>query len=337
VVQPFACGNCRSLTFFGDLTCLACGSALAFDRTGRRQVARDGSAGGSWTPCANREVIGCDWLALSAGALCGSCGLTRTRPADGRDADIAAWRVVEAGKRRLLVDLDRLGWTLAGPPAGDSPLRFDLLSSAQGPIVTGRQGDLITIDLAEGFDPHREALRVQLGEPYRTVLGHLRHEVGHWFRDLLDREGRLDRYAEAFGDDSADYAAALRDHYDGTDDGSWQDRYVSRYAAAHPSEDWADTFAHYLHIRAVLDTAQAWGINVDGPPAELRIAGRASLSSDPREPRHSFEDLIDSWLPLTFALNAVNRSMGKDDLYPFVLVPPVLRKLELVHHALVRC
>ncbi|GAA4255835.1 zinc-binding metallopeptidase family protein [Dactylosporangium darangshiense] len=335
-MQPFACGNCRSLTFFGDLSCLACGSDLGFERAAGRLVARDRAGEAAWTPCANRELIGCDWLAPAAGALCGSCGLTRTRPADGQDADIAAWRVVEACKRQLLVDLDGLGWTLAGPPAGDSPLRFDLLSSAYEPIVTGRDGDVITVDLAEGFDPHREALRVQLGEPYRTVLGHLRHEVGHWFRDLLGRQGRLEEFPAVFGDDTTDYAAALREHYAGTDDGSWRRQYVSHYAAAHPAEDWAESFAHYLHVRAVLDTARAWGTTVDGPAAGTGIAGRAALSCDPRLPVRHFDDLVSRWLPLTFALNAVNRSMGRDDLYPFVLAPPVLRKLELVHRALAR-
>ncbi|MET7402023.1 putative zinc-binding metallopeptidase [Dactylosporangium sp. NPDC005572] len=332
-MQPFACGNCSSLTFFGDLTCLACGSDLAFDRDGRRLVVLGEDA---VLPCANRELIGCDWAAPAPGALCGSCALTRTRPADGRDADLAAWRVVEAAKRHLLVDLDTLGWTLAGAPAGDTTLRFDLLSSAYEPIVTGRDGDVITVDLAEGFDPHREALRVHLGEPYRTVLGHLRHEVGHWFQDMLRGLGRLDGYAAVFGDDSADYAAALRAHYDGTDDGSWQEEHVSHYAAAHPSEDWAETFAHYLHIRAVLDTAGAWGIAVAGPDAELGIASKVALSSDPREPARTVDELVQRWLPLTFALNAVNRAMGRDDLYPFVLVPPVLHKLEVVHRALTR-
>lgn len=334
-VQPFACGNCHSLTFFGDLHCLACGNDLAFDRAAGRQVARE-QAGADWMPCANREVIGCDWLAPAPGALCGSCGLTRTRPADGRDADLAAWRVVEAAKRYLLVELDGLGWTLAGPPGGDTPLRFDLLSSAFEQIITGRDGDLITIDLAEGFDPHREALRVQLGEPYRTVLGHLRHELGHWFQDLLRGQGRLDAFPEVFGDDTVDYAAALRDHYARSDDGFWQSQYVSRYAAAHPAEDFAESFAHYLHIRGVLDTARAWGITVDGPFRDAGIDSEVALSANPRKPARTFSDLIDRWLPMSFALNAVNRSMGRDDLYPFVLTPPVLRKLELVHDALTR-
>ena len=94
----------------------------------------------------------------------------------------------------------------------------------------------------------------------------------------------------------------------------------------HPAEDWAETFAHYLHIRDTLQTAAAHGVRVDGPRAPA-----AELSAVPEAvPRGDFEQLIDEWLPLTYALNAINRSMGRSDLYPFVLSPPVIAKLGFV-------
>jgi hypothetical protein len=44
-----------------------------------------------------------------------------------------------------------------------------------------------------------------------------------------------------------------------------------------------------------------------------------------------FDVIIDMWLPLAWALNMVNRSMGRDDLYPFVLPVPVLEKMRFIH------
>jgi hypothetical protein len=172
---------------------------------------------------------------------------------------------------------------------------------------------------------HREALRVNLAESYRTLLGHLRHEVGHfyWLR-LVDGTAALDGFRALFGDDRADYTEALSAHYGKPDDRSWTGTHVSRYAAAHPWEDWAETFAHYLHIRDTLQTAAAWRVIVAGPEGTPNAAVPRAATSD-------FGELVATWLPLTAALNAVNRSMGKDDLYPFVLPDPVLDKLEFVH------
>jgi hypothetical protein len=87
----------------------------------------------------------------------------------------------------------------------------------------------------------------------------------------------------------------------------------------HPWEDWAETFAHYLHIRDTLETAHAYGVK----------ALSAAPPSDPA--RTPIDALLAEWLPLTYALNALNRSMGSGDLYPFVLAPRVIAKLGFVH------
>ena len=215
------------------------------------------------------------------------------------------------------------------PSDGGRGLAFDLLSSAPGPVVTGHADGIITIDLAEGDDAHREQMRRELGEPYRTMLGHLRHESGHYFWPVVVEPGpaTLATFRSLFGDERADYQEALRRHYEQGPPAEWVSGFVSAYATAHPWEDWAETFAHYLHIRDTLQTAASFGMLVTGP-----VCGDPDLMAAPSpEPEPRFEDVLDDWLPLTYALNAVNRSMGRDDLYPFVLSPAVVDKLAFVH------
>jgi len=328
-VRSFDCPKCGSLLFFENSRCLNCGSDVGFDR---------GTAGFVLaTPddrCENAIVAECNWVAPDGG-LCDCCDLTRTRPHDGDAAGMTAFARAEAAKRRLLFQLDDLRLPV-GEDVTVPPLAFDLLSSVDGPVVTGHVDGVITIDLAEGDDGHREALRVRLAEPYRTLLGHLRHEVGHyyWMRLVEDRPA-LQVFRALFGDERADYARALAEHYASDPAPRWEATHVSAYATAHPWEDWAETFAHYLHIRDAQQTAAAFGVVVAGPDVDAPPASEAPLTSIPVEP-DDFDDLINSWLPLTYALNAVNRSMGKHDLYPFVLFPAVLEKLRLVHALVTR-
>ncbi len=227
-----------------------------------------------------------------------------------------------------MFELGELGLPIRPRGADGAGLAFDLLSSAAEPVTTGHADGVITLDLAESDDAHRAAMREQMGEPYRTVLGHLRHEIGHYYFPLLARdEPVLERARELFGDERADYAAALDRHYAGGPPPGWRESFVSAYATTHPSEDWAETFAHYLHIRDALQTAAAHGVRVDGPDAPAT----AELSASPDEaPGPDFDSLLSDWLPLTYALNAINRSMGRSDLYPFVLPRPAVEKLAFV-------
>jgi hypothetical protein len=311
--------------FFENTVCLRCGTQLRFDCDRLSLVAME--AGAQWADCANRALAGCNWLAEREGALCPSCRLTRTRPANADAAGLEALVVAERAKRRALVQLMELG--LPGIRAG--ALAFDLLSSAERPVTTGHADGVITIDLAESDDARREARRAQLGEPYRTMLGTLRHELGHYMQPLLlvgDEAWTACR--RLFGDDRADYGEALERHYTDGPPPDWQDRYVSAYATMHPWEDWAETFAHYLHITDTLETAAEFGVVVGGPRA---VVADDSLTAVPTAEagEHDFAALISSWLPLTYALNAINRSMGRDDLYPFALAPAVVQKLSFVH------
>jgi hypothetical protein len=189
-------------------------------------------------------------------------------------------------------------------------------------VFTGHGNGIITLDLAEGDDVHREQLRVSMDEPYRTLLGHFRHEIGHYyyFRLIGTSSAYRERFQDLFGDHDLDYQEALDRHYSQGAPAGWEDDYVSSYATMHPAEDWAETFAHYLHIRDTLDTAAAFGFAPATATYDRRFLGPSG-----------FDTVIDMWLPLSWALNMVNRSMGKDDLYPFVLSPPVLDKMRFIH------
>jgi hypothetical protein len=340
-VRAFACDVCNQLVFFENSVCVSCGSALGFSRQLGRVVALD--AGGTYAlpdgrlfrVCGNLDLAACTWLVdVDAGSpLCDCCRLTRTRPADDDVRGLEAFARTEAAKRRLVFQLDVLGLPVVGrdldPTHG---LAFDLLSSAEQPVVTGHDDGLITLDLAEGDDGYRESLRVRLDEPYRTLLGHLRHEVGHYYwQTLVESGGPIEDFRALFGDERADYAQALQEHYSVPAPVDWNASYVSGYATAHPWEDWAETFAHYLHIRDTLQTASAYGLWIGGPDAPVRPDPDVPLATLPTETAESIDDIIAMWLPLTYALNQVNRSMGRDDLYPFVLAPRVVDKLGFVH------
>jgi hypothetical protein len=301
--------------FFENTACLRCGSALGFDAGARELVTLSTVA----ARCANLEAAGCNWLAARRGELCTSCRLTRTRPADDDPEALERFRVAEAAKRWLLFELFELGLPVESWREREGGLAFELLSSERAPVTTGHADGVITLDVAESDAAHREALREQLGEPYRTVLGHLRHEVGHYYWPLLVPEGPArERCRELFGDEREDYGAALERHYESGPPGDWSERFVSAYATMHPWEDWAETFAHCLHIWDTLQTAGAYGVNVRG-------------AGDPAPDGGDFQGLLEDWLPLTYALNALSRSMGRDDLYPFVLAAPVVDKLAFVH------
>ena len=309
---------------FESLECLSSNTILAFD-WGIREIVGlpEGLA------CANRDEIGCNGLAEHPGWFCFSCVLTRTRP--GRaDEGMERFAKAEAAKRRLIFELLELGLPVENYLQRNGGLGFDMLNSERGEVVTGHDNGLITLDLAEADDVHRERVRTVMGEPYRTLLGHMRHEIAHYYEPILCPEGSAarERYRELFGDERADYQEAIERHYaQGAPDG-WQDEFISAYATMHPWEDWAETFAHYLHIRDSLQTAVTYGVTVSGPI--VFSTDEAPLYSYPAVTPPGIIGLMDAWLPLTYALNAINRSMGADDIYPFVLPPPVIAKLGFI-------
>ncbi len=322
-VKAFCCRVCDAALYFENSVCVTCGSPLGFSREERAIVPLDDrgryvdAQGLIWHLCANRDIAGCTWLARIEGGLCSSCGLTRTRPNDRDEGWLEAFRVAEVAKRHLVYELDGLGLPMIGKHVdAEEGLAFDLLASADREVVIGHDRGVITLDLAESDDAHRERVRVDLDEPYRTMLGHFRHEVGHYYEwQLVRGEERLESCRRLFGDESEDYQEAIARHYAGGPPEDWRERYLSTYASMHPFEDFAETFAHYLHICDAIETASAYGLT--------RVGAVQAFSS--------FRDLVlGVWLPLAVALNQINRSMGKEDLYPFVIPDPVIDKLAFV-------
>jgi hypothetical protein len=344
-MRVFTCESCGQLIFFDNSRCLRCETPLGYVHGQRDVVAltelADGrlrdlaTPTGTWQRCATADLTGCNWVVPTGGnALCASCQLTRTRPADGDAAGLTELVQSEMAKRRLIFQLAELGLPVEPrQEATKTGLAFDLLSSSRTKVVTGHDDGIITLDLAEADDEHRERLRLQLSEPYRTLLGHFRHEIGHYYWPLLVRDpDTLDRCRALFGDDSADYAEAVKAHYDAAteEDESWTTDYISRYATMHPYEDWAETFAHYLHILDTLQTAESFGLATPGATGARALTRR--VGAHPTRPVGSttFGEVIDNWLELSYALNQINRSMGHKDLYPFVLAAPVIEKMAFV-------
>jgi hypothetical protein len=332
-MRSFDCPRCSQLLFFENSECLRCGAPVGFSPDAFEMADLET---GRHHRCANAGLAACNWLVPARGGavLCRSCELTRTRPADGDTEALAAFAEAEAAKRRLVFQLLDLGLPVARLGTGGSGVAFDLLSSEYTSVVTGHADGLITVDLAEADDVHRAQVQQNLGEAYRTVLGHFRHEIGHYYFPVLINRRLVGQARALFGDERADYAAAMDRHYDGGPPEDWEQRYVSAYATMHPSEDWAETFAHYLHIRDLVETADSFGVHLEPHTPEMLPVGVSAddLDLDPDEvDGMPFSEVVARWLPLTYALNAINRSMGHPDLYPFVLPPAVVDKLTFVH------
>jgi len=333
--QP-RCPHCRHFIYLDTLTCPNCEAELGYHILTRQffgirhgHVVIDGQ---SWYTCSNREWA-CNWLVWenAPAGRCFSCRLTRTRPAADDTVALDKLSTTEEAKRRLLLQLADLGLPIAPWDVKKGGLGFDLTSSLTDgkPVMIGHANGIITIDLAESLDDRREALRVRLGEPYRTMLGHLRHEVGHYFQNvLLTDDESWAQCRELFGDERESYRDALARHYKLGAPADWRQGFISEYATMHPWEDFAETFAHYLHITGTLQTAAVIGIHLDSTVTSMRDTDVVPLASYRDEP---IQRLLTDWEWLSQAFNRINRSMGFGDLYPFAIGIPVRHKLEFMH------
>jgi hypothetical protein len=346
-VKLFECQACGQPLYFENTSCESCGRRLGYaplvhevtalepEREAWRALA---VPRGSFRFCANADLDACNWLvaAEEPDRYCLACRHNRVVPDLSREQNLARWRRLEVAKHRLLYTLLNLDLPLAHRSQDPRGLAFDFLadpaeSSPSAPtILTGHDNGLITINIAEADDAERERRRHSMGEPYRTLLGHLRHEIGHYFWNILVRDHPcIERFREVFGDERSDYGVALRAYYENGPKEDWQHGFVSAYASSHPWEDFAETWAHYLHIVDTLETANAFGLAIR-PRISRGAELAASIDFDPHH-MGDLNRLIQAWLPLTFAVNSLNRSMGQPDLYPFVLSPPVIGKLAFIH------
>lgn len=367
-MKNFSCTACSNKVYFENVQCLRCNHALGYDVGTARMVALSpvgespgqtvgngvaNPAAASHVPiqyrrvesavaggeagvgelvmyCANSAHGVCNWLTSAIPAsgeenLCIACELNRIIPNLDNAGSLEAWRDLELSKKRLVYSLLRFGLPLQRANGG-AALQFDFVANA----TTGHLDGLITIDIMEADAVERERQRQFFAEPYRSLLGHLRHESGHFYwMVLVEDAGRQDEFRRVFGDERQNYGEALSRHHANGVPPDWQDRYVSAYASSHPWEDWAETFAHYLHLVDSVDTAEAEGM-------EPRAAGLIFGALWPFKAydlyrEESFDALMERWIPLTLALNAMNRSMGHADFYPFVIPAAAYEKLAFVH------
>ena len=351
VPRATAC-QCGRPVFFRNSQCLACHTQLGYDPERARLLPLEPAdrpglwlAAGSrrrmprYRRCANLDsASACNWLlpeADGADAQCRCCRLTRTLPDLSIEENQLRWGRIATAQRRLVSMLIVLG--LPAKPPGTDPvlgLSFDLLCQLPGgaPVVTGHADGVITLDMAEADDAQREKRRNDLREPYRTLLGHLRHESGHYYwQRLVDNSPWLEPYRALFGDERSNYRAALKQHYNNGPPASWCDRHVTAYASSHPWEDWAETWAHYLHLVDTLDTARGFGMDSERVELHYERWHAADLEAEHDADPEGFVDLVNGWMELTGVLNELSRSMGLADFYPFVLSRLALRKLHLVH------
>ncbi len=288
--------------------------------------------------CSNRETpAGCNWLlaADDSNPRCIACRLNRTIP-NLDDADNARyWGLIEAAKRRLVSQLLALGLPVKSKVDEDSErgLMFDFLRSPpEGPrVLTGHASGLITLNAEEADDAKREKIKQELREPYRTLVGHFRHEVGHYYWDRLVWDTKwLEAFRELFGDERASYAEALKRNYEQGPPADWRDRYISSYASTHPWEDWAETWAHYLHVVDSLGTALGFGLDAADLEGRIQPFGRDDLYAPGDPDADRFLSLLNAWIEMTMVLNELARSMGQPDFYPFVMSKPVVAKLQFI-------
>ncbi|MDM0013994.1 putative zinc-binding metallopeptidase [Variovorax sp. J22P168] len=361
--------QCGRPVFLGNSQCLACQTPLGYviDRLGVMPLAPaafEGAEPGTFTVfgdgqgrayrcCDNLMTpAGCNWMVpapregddpsfSTAGlvpGLCLSCSVTRTIPDLTLESNGRLWRSLELAKRRLISQLLALGLPvvtrLDDPEHG---LAFDFLSNVPGGphVMTGHQMGIITLNAEEAEDTVRERIRAEMREPYRTLLGHFRHEIGHYYWDLLVYPTPwLEGFRQLFGDERDDYGAALRNHYDNGPQPDWANRFVTSYASSHPWEDWAETWAHYLHMADTADTAMSFGVDAQN----VELASDLFELSDLWQPEHPdagrFLDFLNGWVRLTNVLNELSRSMGQPDYYPFVLPRTAVGKLQFIHQVI---
>jgi hypothetical protein len=354
-MKIFHCGYCDQLLFFENTFCVNCGNALAYlPEAGVMGTFASGgeTPGRLLTPvgakceylfCANYGPDGvCNWaVAVTDGnPYCRSCRLTRLIPDLSLPGARGGWIRIEAAKRRLVYSLMRLGLPLANKTEDPAHgLAFEFLADAPpgtpgaSPILTGHENGVITLNVAEADDAEREKRRLQMHEPYRTILGHLRHEIGHYYWDrLINESDAIEGFRRHFGDEREDYGQALQRHHQQGPPANWPQSFVSAYASSHPWEDWAESWAHYLHITDSLETADACGLTLK--PRRRNEPALKPNGAQVTSQNTAFDELIERWFPLTFVLNNLNRSMGLQDAYPFVLPTPTLDKLRFIHEVI---
>ncbi|MES2663847.1 MAG: putative zinc-binding peptidase [Pseudomonadota bacterium] len=344
-MKIFECQNCNNLLYFENIRCERCQFDLGFLPASLTLSALKKEGEGfialadpntMYRYCKNAEYQSCNWLVPHefTDELCIACQHNRTIPDLSITLNLTRWQKIEIAKHRLFYTLFNLKLLNPNLNLKSGGPEFDFLADSPdstNKVMTGHDNGLITLRLAEADDAEREKLRQDMDEVYRTLLGHFRHEVGHFYWDKLVRDrGNLDSCRALFGDDRQDYSESLNRHYSNGAPANWQNEFISTYASSHPWEDFAETWAHYLHIVDTLEIARSFGLQIE-PKVAVNETLSTEINFDPHQAQTS-KKIINTWLPLTFAINSINRSMGQKDLYPFVLSPKVIEKFDYIHN-----
>lgn len=348
-MQLFSCTTCTQPVYFENTQCVSCHSDLGFKsdtlemvslvaKNGEYLVNRAGETGEALKFCKNREHLACNWLVETDdhNEFCVACQLNRIIPNIDNPNYLARWIKLEEAKHRLVYAMLKFELPVFSKNENkETGLAFEFKADSGMPagqrVMTGHANGLITMNIAEADDVEREMAKKQMDEVYRTVLGHFRHEIAHYYWEILvlPDEKVLTQFREVFGDDREDYGQALEQHYANGPIPDWQEHFISSYASTHPWEDWAETWAHYMHIVDTLETAYAHGISFKSMLGE----GSAIDKDEDFDAYHAadFRGIFNRWLPLTYMMNGVNKSMGFGDMYPFLINENIYRKLAFIH------
>lgn len=344
-MRVYTCSNCQNLIYFENNVCLKCQYPLGFDAAGLNLITlvseKDNlfsdikNKGQKFRYCRNATYSTCNWLIPpeQESGFCQACDLNRTIPDLSDNKNGKLWKNIEIAKHRLVYSLLRLHLPVQKKNGDEeSGIAFDFLEETTSEkVLTGHDLGVITLNIDEADEAERVKHKTDLGERYRTLLGHFRHEIGHYYWEVLIKDSpALTNYRNLFGDEREDYGKALENHYKNGSPANWSENYISAYATSHSWEDWAETWAHYLHLMDTLETAYYFGINIH-PETNTKVKeAQANINRDPYQIT-DFNQIFNSWLPLTFAVNSLNRSMGYSDFYPFIIPEPVVRKLQFIH------
>lgn len=350
-MRLFSCGHCGNRIYYENVVCECCKSSLGFLSDDYNLTSIKLLDSGFWQAegsdvlyrkCLNFENYNvCNWMipANDPNHHCPACRLNQTIPDLSVPGNLDLWQSLETEKRRLVYSLIQLDLPVFPLSTNVSGLGFDFLADSQNPfserrkVKTGHADGLITINIKEADPVEREKMRGKLDEPYRTLLGHFRHESGHYYWHVLIQNSQWqEEFRQLFGDETMDYGQALERHYQYGSPSNWRENFISSYATMHPWEDWAETWAHYLHVVDTLETA--WNFNLGlRPETGDDFTEPIHLNQDPYK-AESIESLIERWIPLIIALNSLNRSMGHEYAYPFVISKQVIEKLGFVHRVI---
>ncbi len=346
-MKLYSCAKCQNLLYFENTVCLNCQSAVGFEANtlsmitlapGKDNTFTDiTNQKNIWRYCDNAAHAVCNWLipAAQTTGFCIACELNRTIPALDNPENVDLWRRLEIAKHRLVYSLLRFRLPVEGKVADEETgIAFDFMadSDPEHRVMTGHDNGVITLNIGEADEKLRVKHKLDLGEKYRTLLGHFRHEIGHYYWDVFfknDNAG-VENFRKIFGDETIDYGKALELYYENGAPANWNDNFISPYSTAHAWEDWAETWAHFLHLMDTLETAYSFGIAVNPRKANDELQMQANISRDPYSIKN-FDEIIKMWLPLTFAVNSLNRSMGHQDFYPFIISAAVIEKLRFIH------